>query len=445
MEKGTGIIYTNQEYDKEKLKSVLYNHVDVKPNQKVVIKPNWVSENHLKHTEQWEQIITHPTLVEAVTEIALEKLGGTGKLTVADSSMAGADFDKIVSHGNLRERLLALPTNGTEFSVLDLRPHRDITKGDILVKNIKLPGDPLGAQIINLKKDSMFHSKENQEYFGADYDVDQCRKFHNSEDNIYHLSKTILESDVLIHLPKLKTHRLAGLTCGMKSVVGITVFKNSLPHYTVGTPENNGDDYDKAGTKSALEIRILGFMRKIWKHKNVIINTASIPFRKLYTLFADSKGAKTIRGGIWHGNDTIWRMVLDLDRIVMYADAEGTMKDTPQRKQLFITDAILCGENFGPLQPDKKECGLVLVADNPVTMDMISCAIMGFDYEKVPVLKHSFELEKYRLSDVSPSEIKISSIDKRYDTKTIADFCWDESLQFIPPFGWLGNIEKQCK
>lgn len=81
---------------------------------------------------------------------------------------------------------------------------------------------------IDLHKDSLLSDKKNKQYFGADYDVKQLRTLHNEENNIYHIAKSVLEADVVINLPKLKTHRLAGMTGALKNLVGITVMKTQF-------------------------------------------------------------------------------------------------------------------------------------------------------------------------------------------------------------------------
>ncbi|MCV6004648.1 DUF362 domain-containing protein, partial [Escherichia coli] len=37
----------------------------------------------------------------------------------------------------------------------------------------------------------------------------------------YLVSRDIIEADVVINLPKLKTHKKAGLTCALKNLIGI--------------------------------------------------------------------------------------------------------------------------------------------------------------------------------------------------------------------------------
>lgn len=66
-------VYTHVAYDKKKIKELLFDFIKVKPGQKVVIKPNWVREGHIDKPDEWEHIITHPVIVEAVAEIVVEK------------------------------------------------------------------------------------------------------------------------------------------------------------------------------------------------------------------------------------------------------------------------------------------------------------------------------------------------------------------------------------
>ena len=58
--------------------------------------------------------------------------------------------------------------------------------------------------------------------------------------------------------------------------------------------------------------------------------------------------------GAWHGNDTTWRMVLDLARIVTYADAAGVLHDTPRRRTLVLTDGVDRRRGRRPLHVDRR-------------------------------------------------------------------------------------------
>ena len=122
-------VYTHVAYDKKKIKELLFDFIKVKPGQKVVIKPNWVREGHIDKPDEWEHIITHPVIVEAVAEIVVEKMHGNGELKVMDSPMSSSSFGKVVKRGNIKEKLLQLNASGVNVQVLDLRRVRDYMKG----------------------------------------------------------------------------------------------------------------------------------------------------------------------------------------------------------------------------------------------------------------------------------------------------------------------------
>jgi len=64
--------------------------------------------------------------------------------------------------------------------------------------------------------------------------------------------------------------------------------------------------------------------------------------------------------GSWSGNDTIWRTCLDLNRILLYGRADGTMSDEMQRRVIHIADAVIAGQGNGPLAPEPLDLGLLI-------------------------------------------------------------------------------------
>ena len=76
---------------------------------------------------------------------------------------------------------------------------------------------------------------------------------HNDEVNEYLLSKTILQSHVFINMPKLKTHKKIGVTLKFEKLIGINGDKNWIPHYRIGDPRHEGDEFDSAGILRHME------------------------------------------------------------------------------------------------------------------------------------------------------------------------------------------------
>ena len=56
----------------------------------------------------------------------------------------------------------------------------------------------------------------------------------------YLISRSAMDADVFINLPKLKTHKKVGVTLSLKNLVGINGDKNYLPHFCIGTPAEGG-------------------------------------------------------------------------------------------------------------------------------------------------------------------------------------------------------------
>src|ERR1041385_2951819 len=56
----------------------------VRPGDRVVLKPNWVKEHDERRPgpNQWEHVVTHPAVIEAVARWAAEKLEGTGWIVI---------------------------------------------------------------------------------------------------------------------------------------------------------------------------------------------------------------------------------------------------------------------------------------------------------------------------------------------------------------------------
>jgi hypothetical protein len=155
-------------------------------------------------------------------------------------------------------------------------------------------------------------------------------------------------------------------------------------------------------------------------------------------IFGDTN-TNTVRSGNWHGNDTTWRMVIDLNRILIYADTNGHLKDIPARRLFCIVDGIVGGEGNGPLDPVPNPAGVVLAGHNSVAVDLVSVHLMGFDYEKLPVLYKAMNKQLYPIASFKYDDIICKSNDNRFD-RPLHEFD-GTNLSFEPHFGWRGHVE----
>jgi len=413
----------------------------IKPGNKVVIKPNFVKESHLYNFDDWEHIITHCEIIKLVLSTVIEALDNKGEIYIVDAPQTDSDYEKIINRIHLPEMVNKLQkTTNVKIKYYDMREERWFYNNGIIVKRKKLIGDPKGYVKINLGSDSEFHNKKNKEYYGADYDTNETKRYHNECDNIYIVSKTILDCDVFINLPKLKTHKLGGITASLKNLVGTCVVKNSIPHHTIGAPENGGDKFKQITGRNKTENRLKTLAIKVLKNKKPIINYPFIVIKWIAGLFFGNAKSETIRNGSWYGNDTIWRATLDLNKILIYANTNGEMCDNPQRKYFTLIDGIIGGDGNGPMEADPNKSGVLIAGTNPVYTDTVAATLMGYDYKKIPTILNGYKIRRYSLALFAADSIDIVSNQENWQKK-ISEFRYSDTLKYKPHFGWVGNIE----
>ena len=113
-----------------------------------------------------------------------------------------------------------------------------------------------------------------------------------------------------------------------------------------------------------------------------------------------------VDAGDWYGNDTLWRGILDINRILLYSDKNGILRSEQQRRYFSVIDGIVAGEGEGPLNAMPKQCGVILAGFNPVLLDYVCTSLMGFDPNMFPVIKNALKDSALNNSDL---EIEIMS------------------------------------
>jgi len=435
--------------DKENIGTPKWNPLGeiIQPGDKVVIKPNFVLSSHKKGGDLYS-VITHPSIIRPLVDYTYIALKGTGRIIIADAPQMDCNFIELLEKtrlGSIKE--IYKKELNFDIDIFDLRNFwLDASydfKGSGSRDRHKLPGDPLGNTIINLGKESQFYGLDNQKYYGADYNRNETQKHHKGKLQEYSISKTILSADVVISLPKLKVHKKVGVTLNLKGFVGISTNKNYLVHYKLGSPDEKGDQYPD-GALSPRRRRVIKLQRKT---HDIFLSKLN-PFTDfLYGLLESSAKivlipllvdkVTNIDAGDWFGNDSAWRMVADLTKILIYADKEGTIQETPVRRLFCLVDGIIGGENQGPLIPDNKKCGLIVAGFNPLAVDLTCTRLMGFDYKKIKMLSRL--LDNSDQFFVSLSKINIHSNENLVDLLNFENK--NKYFNFVPPFGWRGYIE----
>jgi uncharacterized protein (DUF362 family) len=415
----------------------------IRPGHTVILKPNFVREFRETLPGHDDCLITHGSIIRAALDYVYIALKGQGRIVIADAPQNDADFDAFRRMAGLDAiQEFYRRQAGFEVEVCDLRPEKAKKVNGVIVGHESLPGDPAGYVKVDLGQYSMFAEIEHlcHRLYGSEYDTSEICRHHTGGVHEYLVSKTILDADCVINLPKLKTHKKTGITVSMKNLVGINGNKNWLPHHRLGTPVQGGDQFADDGMKHRLEREAMACFRRIFPLLGPVRTLLAKPLKAVGQAVFGDTNTDTIRSGNWYGNDTTWRMVIDLNRILVYAGRDGNIQDRPARQVFSIVDAVVAGEGNGPLDPTPKDVGVVLAGRSGTAVDLVCAHLMGFDYQRLPVLLNAMAAHALPISPASLEAISCRSNDSALN-RPLAD--WQGgSLHFRPHFGWQGNIER---
>jgi len=414
----------------------------IKPGQTVVLKPNFVREYRETHAGHDDCLITHGSIIRAALDYVYIALKGQGRIIIADAPQNDADFDAIRRIAGLDQiQALYRQRAGFEVEVYDLRPEKAKKIDGVIVGHEPLPGDPAGYVKLDLGHHSMFAEIEHLCHllYGSEYDTREIRSHHTGGVHEYMISKTILDADCIINLPKLKTHKKTGITVCLKNLVGINGNKNWLPHHREGTPSQGGDQYADDGLVHRIERRSMECFRRVFPLLGPLRRIVAGPIKSAGKRVFGDTNKDTIRSGNWYGNDTTWRMALDLNRILLYADPNGNPQDHPARRVFCIVDGIVGGEGNGPLDPTPKRAEVVLAGQNPVAVELACAGAMGFDPQRLPLLCRAFAPHPLPLTSFSLGDVTCRLPGNRCERP--ATLPSEMNMHFVPHFGWRDQVE----
>ena len=414
----------------------------VQPGHAVLLKPNFIREFRETREGHGDCLVTHGSVIRAILDYAYIALGGRGRIIIADAPNSDADFEAICRITGLREiQEFYRRQAGFEVEVCDLRPERAEKIDGVIVGHERLPGDPAGYVTVDLGRLSAFAEVKHlcHLFYGAEYDTAELRQHHHDDVHEYLVSQTVLAADCVINLPKLKTHKKTGLTACMKNLVGINGNKNWLPHHREGTPAQGGDQFADDGLLHRIERSAVAGFKRAFPLLGPLRRAVAGPVKTVGRRIFGDTNTDAIRSGNWYGNDTTWRMVIDLNRILFYADAQGRLHDRPARRVLNVVDAVVCGEGNGPVDPTPKPVGAILAGFNPVAVDLACARLMGFDYRRIPMLHRSLQDHPLPLCQFGYEDVICRSVENQFHRPL-----WEldgKCLSFMPHFGWVGHVE----
>ncbi|MCR9095928.1 MAG: DUF362 domain-containing protein [bacterium] len=418
-----------------------------RPGSRIVLKPNFIRHWNPASDGRGgtvDSVITHGAIVRAVADYAMIAAGPDGSVAIAEAPQMDCDFPSIRRIVGL-DQIVGVYEDSIrrELEVIDLRREAVIYKDGIIDERHPLPGDPAGYRAVDLGDRSFFTGSglDPNRFRGADYDPGPTAEHHSGGRNAYLLSETVLSADLVINLPKLKTHKKTGVTLALKNLVGINGDKNWLPHHSLGSVSEGGDEFPQDSLIDRLRSRATEIARPLLaKGKGLKI------FQMARRVETAARGDQFIRSGNWYGNRTTWRMCCDLNRCLYYSDKEGLHldHDGPVRTVLTLIDGVLAGQGEGPLAPADVPLGAVIASADPVAVDLAAIRLMGFDEQRLAVVRGPMEDEDARITGVrSAADVTVGECAE--DADGVAEKTLDD-ITAASPFeahaGWVGHIEQ---
>jgi len=426
-----------QGYDSEHFDGKEWNPLGflVKPGDRVFIKPNLLTHEYRASCQQREDIysvITHPSVVRAVADYVAIALKGRGEIIIGDNPSIDADFDELSRITQLDKLESVYYDMGVNCRVLDLRPLRtdDLAYYGFKSRTKQLPGDPEGSSVINLGEKSYFHGMNALLFRGIFTKRWETIKHHHGRTHEYSISNTILNSDVYISIPKLKTHHKVGATLNIKGLVGINADKNYLIHWRIGFPKMGGDEFPSPR-------RVADYFVVTLRHLLIDVLPERV-YARLRSMLQRTRLAIVLRDteclsfkhyrGAWNGNDTCWRMAADLYNVFI-KDAAGWRRERAKHMRTFsVIDGVMAGEGNGPFCPTPKKTRVIVVGEDLLLVDCVGTRLMDFNLEAINYLNHLLRAQRIDLS-------KVRIISEDFD---VGSFFSRKKryLRFMPPAGW---------
>ena len=413
----------------------------------IVLKPNWIRHWNPSNDGTLDSVITHGSVLRAMLDYAVLAAGPNGDVIIAEAPQHDCRFAVIREQVGLEElERFYRDRIDRKLRIIDLRREQVEYEKSVIVRRETLPGDPLGYRLIDLGAHSAFHDSglNPQRFRGADYDPGPTTEHHQGGKHEYLLSETVLRADLVVNLPKLKTHKKTGVTLALKNLVGINGDKNLLPHHCVGPESAGGDEFPGNGLLDRARSQATELARLLLKHG---IGTRLVG--AVRSVERAARGDDFIRSGNWYRNRTTWRMCLDINRCLYYSSATGEHWEAsePVRPVLTVIDAVVAGEGEGPLSPTDRPLGIILASLDPLALDLAAIRLMGFDEECLPKVCEAMRSEVLRVTATrSPEDVVVREVVATGDApreRSLDELAPEKP--FVAHSGWRGHVEKtQC-
>jgi uncharacterized protein (DUF362 family) len=343
---------------------------------------------------------THAAVIRAVVDFIAIAAGPGATIRIGNSPLQSCDWSNVLHETGTDEVVRFYQRKGFDITATDLRHH--VIRQDMLGRRIALTAaQGLRSPVeIDLGSRSLLAEvaggNGRSSFRIDDYDPRRIGAHHSGTSHRYVLAREVLEADVVVSIAKIKTHEKVGVTCGLKGFVGAVAHKDCLAHYRFGNPGRGGDEYrDRHG----FLLPVSHLLDRVNSRSGSAAGQGVLQML-VRSVQRGIRLAGVSRGGAWSGNDTAWRMALDLAYLLHNADASGTVTDACQRTHLAFLDGVIAGEGNGPLAPNPVDAKTLVFSDDVALGDRVACRLMGFDPDVFPLLREA----AWRLSSATAAD-----------------------------------------
>ncbi len=348
--------------------------------KRVLLKPNWVKHNQ-DPGDTW-CLRTHDSFVLAVLEYVLSLQPAA--VVLGDAPIQGCRWDAMISAAFLEKVQQLSVQYGVAVQVKDFRRMQYDPAGNRLSTGKRPLSDYVLFDVGARSYLEPVTEPGRNRFRVSQYNPDRFLESHRPGMHRYCITRELFDAEVVISLPKIKTHQKSGITAALKNIVGLNGDKDFLPHHRIGGKKAGGDSYagrhplrywselalDQANRRKGRG----GYL--FWRRAASLLWKLSLPDKRVHQ-----------PNGAWYGNDTTWRMVMDLNLVIHYGKADGTLADTPQRALYHFCDGIIAGQGDGPLHPEPLPLGILLLSDSAALTDRFAALLMGMTPDKIPLLR----------------------------------------------------------
>ena len=378
-------------------------------------------------------MLTHPSVIRAVLDYLMIATGDAALVSFGNSPVQSAEMDRLMAqNGANRLREFYLRYAGRDLGPKDLRLYISQVNSLGARKSFR-EFDPRDEITFDLGARSLLDSlpeKAFSEFRVEDYGSDATRHFHSKGKHLYKVHRKVVESDVIFHVAKLKTHGKVALTGALKGAVGTIGRKECLAHHRHGSAQEGNDEFRRS-------TMLTGLYAALGERATAECSNTVRVLHKALGRVLDRILGVDIRGS-WYGNDTTWRMALDINKCLIYGKGDGSIGPAPVRKICCLIDGIVSGEGDGPIHVRSRRDGVLLLARDPCFADLGAALLMGFDPNRIPLI-----LEAFRTGELPITSAPATAAAFLLNGAPVAadDIPGKIVPPFRPPRGWAGHVE----